>query len=162
MADAWVGAVGVGIGSAITLIGTVVVQLLGSRERKLERNENHSRTMQERWFEERRDVYLALVGHASKAHDVATELYVQQPDDPSVLEAANERITREHDAIRALYDRVLLYGSKELMPADLAFVGSLNTLRRSDPTEEKLYAHLDAKYNALVAVARRDLGIAPD
>lgn len=140
----------------------MVVQLLGSRERKRERGETHFRVMQERWFDERRDVYLALIGHASKAHDVATELYVNKPADPSVIEAARESITREYDGIRALYDRVLLFGSKKLMPADLAFVDALKGLRDGDPTTLPPYAHLDEKYNAPVAVARRDLGTAPD
>ncbi|PUA79205.1 hypothetical protein C7S10_20965 [Nocardioides currus] len=158
--------IGGAVGAAGTLAGSVLTQVLGQRAARQDRAGQRTIEVQDRWFDERRELYLELLGFGRAACNLAGELgHSVRLDDTRRTEIAKE-LRQLHTHFFGRESRVALLGSDAMYSRMIEFSSQIllmeNAVDAADRGVARQVAHTAREvYSMLTQVARDDLGIGP-
>ena len=162
MDAAWIGVIGGAVGAAGSLAGSVATQLIASKNATALKATDREALLQDRWFEEKRGVYMDLVETATKAHVAFINL--------KLMPAENRQQSREVDDLLLAFESIL-----ELLPR-LSLLGSTRIRSAAQAQTERILAAVKwagdlestnpdddgAAFEYVLWVARQDLGVGDD
>ncbi|TGN65397.1 hypothetical protein EXE59_16620 [Nocardioides eburneiflavus] len=162
MDAAWIGVIGGAVGAAGSLAGSVATQLIASRNAKTLKATDREALLQDRWWEEKRGVYMNFVETVTKAHAAFINLKLMAPE--------RRHQSQEVDDLLLAFENIL-----ELMPR-LSMLGSTYIRSAAQAQTKRILATVewagdsskpdpDDDGSALEYVlwqARQDLGVGDD
>lgn len=162
MDAAWIGVIGGAVGAAGSLAGSLATQLIASKNAAALKATDREALLQDRWFDEKREVYMDLIATVTKAHSAMVNL--------KLMPAENRQQSREVDDLLLAFERIL-----ELAPR-LSLLGSTRIRSAAQAQTNRILAAVkwaaDSKLPAadddgaaleyVLWVARQDLGVGGD
>lgn len=163
MDAAWIGVIGGAVGAAGSLAGSVATQLIASKNATALKTTDREALLQDRWFEEKRGVYMDLVETVTKAHVAYINL--------KLMSAENRPQSREVDDLLLAFEGIL-----ELLPR-LSLLGSTRIRSAAQAQTKRILAAAKwaagdseardpgddgSAFEYVLWVARQDLGVGDD
>lgn len=158
----WIGVIGGAVGAAGSLAGSVATQLIASKNTAALKATDREALLQDRWFDEKRGVYMDLIETVTKAQTAIVNL--------KLMPAENRQQSREVDDLLLAFESVL-----ELLPK-LSLLGSTRIRSAAQAQTNRILAAVkwaaDSKspsadddgeaFEYVLWVARQDLGVGDD
>lgn len=165
MDAAWVGVIGGAVGAAGSLAGSVTTQVLAARNTAKVKAVEREDAERDRWFEEKRDIYLKAIEVATGARAAMIELALLEPERRSQSEYVDRLLVAWEDLAR-LEPRLLMLGSHDMHRGARHFALRIServqdVSERDAPTHQRFTdeASDEGAFEYLLHITRRDLGI---
>ncbi len=165
MDAAWAGVIGGAVGAAGSLAGSVAAQVLAARHTARMKAVEREDAMSDRWFEEKRAVYLEVIEVVTAARHAMAELRLLEPKQRSQSNHVDQLFVAWEKLAR-LEPRVFMLGSHDMHRATRHFALRIaeriqDVSDRDAPTRQRFTDETSDQGASeyLMYITRRDLGI---
>lgn len=162
MDAAWIGVIGGAVGAVGSLAGSVATQLIATKSANTQKATDREAMLQDRWFEEKRGVYMDFVVTVTNAHTAFINLKLMAPERRHQSKEVDDLLLA-FESILEMLPRLSMLGSTRIRSAAqaqtkriLATVEWAGDSTKPEPDDDS------SAFEYVLWIARQDLGVGDD